>query len=171
MTQITDRLFSKPASDDMVEIKEQQRPLHNTETSLGVSHYSLDKKLEFASSTKFAFNAATTQTNLMKLLRAYTLGKPILIEGPPGVGKTAIVEQVAKVTGRKLVRVNLSEQTDMMDLLGSEYPTSAVSGQDADTISDEEDQDEIQFKWGDGVLLSAIREGHWLLIDEMNLAQ
>ena len=63
----------------------------------------------------------------MKLLRAYTLGKPILVEGPPGVGKTALVEQVAKVTGRKLVRVNLSEQTDMMDLLGSEYPITSAS--------------------------------------------
>ena len=111
----------------------------------------------------------------MKLLRAYTLGKPILVEGPPGVGKTALVEQVAKVTGRKLVRVNLSEQTDMMDLLGSEYPiTSASSLLDRDTAdisADEDDQDEIQFRWGDGVLLSAIKEGHWLLIDEMNLAQ
>lgn len=82
----------------------------------------------------------------MKLLRAYTLGKPILIEGPPGVGKTALVEQVARVTGRKLVRVNLSEQTDMMDLLGSEYPTSANAANGAKTgdfLSDEEDHDEI----------------------------
>lgn len=82
----------------------------------------------------------------MKLLRAYTLGKPILIEGPPGVGKTALVEQVAKVTGRKLVRVNLSEQTDMMDLLGSEYPTTsntATSEVNGSEASDEEDQDEI----------------------------
>ena len=90
----------------------------------------MDKKTDLLQTTnlkapKFAFHAATTQTNLMKLLRAYTLGKPILIEGPPGVGKTALVEQVARVTGRKLVRVNLSEQTDMMDLLGSEYPASA----------------------------------------------
>ena len=66
------------------------------------------------------------------------------------------------------MRVNLSEQTDMMDLLGSEYPTSTG----LECASDgEEDQDEIQFRWGDGVLLSAIKEGHWLLIDEMNLAQ
>ena len=50
-----------------------------------------------------------------------------MVEGPPGVGKTALVEQVAKVTGRKLVRVNLSEQTDMMDLLGSEYPITSAS--------------------------------------------
>lgn len=53
-----------------------------------------------------------------------------------------------------------------MDLLGSEYPVSRASGQD-----DPQEDDEIQFRWSDGVLLQAIKEGHWLLIDEMNLAQ
>ena len=37
-------------------------------------------------------------------------------------------------------------------------------------MADGEEQ-EIQFAWCDGVLLQAIKEGHWLLIDEMNLAQ
>lgn len=46
-----------------------------------------------------------------------------------------------------------------MDLLGSEYP---VGGKD---------DNDVQFKWCDGVLLRAIKEGHWFLIDEMNLAQ
>jgi midasin len=63
----------------------------------------------------------------MKLLRAFSLNKPILIEGPPGVGKTALVENLARETGTTLVRVNLSEQTDMMDLLGSEYPVSRTT--------------------------------------------
>lgn len=59
-----------------------------------------------------------------------------------------------------------------MDLLGSEYPTSASKAEHAEAdLSEDEDQDEIHFRWGDGVLLSAIKEGHWLLIDEMNLAQ
>ena len=50
----------------------------------------------------------------------------------------------------------------MMDLLGSEYPS----------LSEKEgDDDDIQFRWCDGVLLRAIKEGHWFLIDEMNLAQ
>jgi midasin len=62
----------------------------------------------------------------LKLLRAYQLNKPVLLEGPPGVGKTSIVENLAKMSGRKLIRVNLSEQTDMMDLLGSEYPISSA---------------------------------------------
>lgn len=94
----------------------------------------------------------------MKLLRAFTLGKPVLIEGPPGVGKTSLVENLAKQTGKKLIRVNLSEQTDMMDLLGSEYPTASA------------EEDEIKFSWCDGVLLQAIKMGYWFLIDEMNLA-
>lgn len=94
----------------------------------------------------------------MKLLRAFTLGKPVLIEGPPGVGKTSLVENLAKQTGKTLIRVNLSEQTDMMDLLGSEYPTASA------------EEDEINFSWCDGVLLQAIKMGYWFLIDEMNLA-
>jgi len=101
----------------------------------------------------------------MKLLRAFSLNKPILIEGPPGVGKTALVENLARECGQTLVRVNLSEQTDMMDLLGSEYPVAHSNPDAAD------EDDEIQFRWSDGVLLQAIKEGHWLLIDEMNLAQ
>jgi len=47
-------------------------------------------------SSTYAFDADTTKTNLMKLLRAFTLGKPVLIEGPPGVGKTSLVENLAK---------------------------------------------------------------------------
>jgi midasin len=96
----------------------------NTSTTIGVHPFLLNKISVAATSSKFAFEAMTTKQNLMKLLRAYSLGKPILIEGPPGVGKTALVENLARETGRTLVRVNLSEQTDMMDLLGSEYPTS-----------------------------------------------
>lgn len=79
--------------------------------------------------SSFAFEAQTTKTNLKKLLRALTLNKPVLIEGSPGVGKTSLVENLAKQVGKKLIRVNLSDQTDMMDLLGSEYPVPS-SGED-----------------------------------------
>lgn len=50
----------------------------------------------------------------------------------------------------------------MMDLLGSEYPVS--------TKNSNSDEDDIRFHWCDGILLQAIKEGHWFLIDEMNLA-
>ena len=82
--------------------------------------------------TTFAFDALTTKKNLHRVLRAYQLDKPILTEGPPGVGKTSLIENLAKACGRKLIRVNLSEQTDMMDLLGSEYPVSQEGEDDND---------------------------------------
>lgn len=45
----------------------------------------------------------------------------------------------------------------MIDLLGSEFPIESTDSQ-------------VSFKWCDGPLLKAIKEGHWFLIDEMNLA-
>eukprot|EP00347_Sterkiella_histriomuscorum_P024492 403330924 len=149
---------------------------------IGVGQFQLDKVHQNQQQkTSYAFDAETTKTNLLKLLRAYQLTKPILIEGPPGVGKTSLIENLAKVSGRKLIRVNLSEQTDMMDLLGSEYPVSKSqnkSDQQNNMMIDEQvhkedndDEDEIRFHWCDGVLLQALKEGHWFLIDEMNLAQ
>ncbi|GIL43446.1 hypothetical protein Vafri_917, partial [Volvox africanus] len=79
-----------------------------------------------------------------------------LLEGSPGVGKTSLVAALAKAVGQTLVRINLSEQTDMMDLLGADLP--APGGAPG------------QFAWCDGPLLGALRAGHWVLLDELNLA-
>lgn len=86
------------ASDDFVLNKSQ----------IGVKPYLLDRR-PTAVDCPFAFNAVTTRSNLHRLLRAYQLNKPVLIEGPPGVGKTSLIESLAKITGRNLTRVNLSE--------------------------------------------------------------
>ena len=127
--------------------------------------YLLDRRPASVDSP-FAFDAVTTRSNLHRLLRAYQLNKPVLIEGPPGVGKTSLIENLARISGRPLTRVNLSEQTDMMDLLGSEYPQVHAAGG-----KQEGETEDISFRWCDGALLRAIKEGHWFLIDEMNLAQ
>ena len=58
--------------------------------------------------------------------------------------------------GHQLVRINLSEQTDVMDLLGADLP--ADSGNAG------------EFAWCDGPLLGALKAGHWVLLDELNLA-
>ena len=80
----------------------------NTEKEIGVRPFILDKKATKKSS-QFAFDAKTTKSNLHRLLRAFQLQKPTLIEGPPGVGKTSLVENLARLSGRLLTRVNLSE--------------------------------------------------------------
>ena len=39
------------------------------------------------------------------------VGKPLLIEGPPGVGKTSLVAALASYSGHHMTRINLSEHT------------------------------------------------------------
>lgn len=115
------------------------------------------RKGDFASSNNdFSFLAPTTRLNGMKVLRALQVTKPILLEGSPGVGKTSLIAALAKSTNRQLVRINLSDQTDLMDLFGSDLPVEG--GKPG------------EFAWRDAAFLSAMQEGHWVLLDEMNLA-
>ena len=70
---------------------------------------------------------------------------------------------LAKASGHHLVRINLSEQTDVSDLMGTDVPYSGENdtGGTSSTSS---------FRWSDGVLLKAIKRGDWVLLDELNLA-
>ena len=60
------------------------------------------------------------------------------------------------MTGNKLVRINLSEQTEISDLIGSDLPS--------------ETKGSMTFEWHDGPLLAAMKSGNWVLLDELNLA-
>ena len=111
---------------------------------------------------KFSSNCQKVQQSLSKLLRAMQLQKAILLEGSPGVGKTSLVEYLAFETKNKLLRINLSEQTDLMDLLGCDVPKA--------THNSLEPHKKMEFVWADGLLLKALKKGHWILLDELNLA-
>ncbi|CAK5046856.1 unnamed protein product [Meloidogyne enterolobii] len=81
-----------------------------------------------------------------------------MLEGSPGSGKSSLVMALAAATGHKLIRLNLSEQTDVYDLFGTDVPVAQSNGKSA------------TFAWRDGPVLKAIKEGSWILLDEMNLA-
>ncbi|KAF8942691.1 AAA ATPase midasin [Haplosporangium gracile] len=105
---------------------------------------------------KFTLLAPTTTDNAMRVLRALQLRKPILLEGSPGVGKTSLISALATASAHNLVRINLSEQTDLMDLFGSDLPVEGgTSG---------------EFAWRDAPFLQAMKNGDWVLLDEINLA-
>jgi len=104
----------------------------------------------------FALSAPSTKKNAARIMRAMQLSKPILLEGSPGVGKTSIIAALAAASGHKLVRLNLSEQTDMMDLLGADLPAAGGAAG--------------EFVWSDGAFLAALKAGDWVLLDELNLA-
>ncbi|KAH9891844.1 midasin [Cubamyces lactineus] len=107
-------------------------------------------------SRSFSLEAPTTSDNVMRVVRACQLPKPIMLEGSPGVGKTSLVAALANMCGYHLCRINLSDQTDLVDLFGSDLPV--------------EGGEPGQFAWKDAEFLRALQEGHWVLLDEMNLA-
>lgn len=109
-----------------------------------------------SSDLSFNLQAPTTAANAMRVLRGMQVKKPLLLEGSPGVGKTSLITAIANVTGNKLTRINLSEQTDLIDLFGSDSPA--------------EGEGSNQFVWRDAPFLHAMQEGGWVLLDEMNLA-
>lgn len=130
--------------------------IQNQDDHITMGGFSIPKQAGSDSDPGFAFNAPTTKLNGMRVLRALQVQKPILIEGSPGVGKTTLIAALARVCNRPLTRINLSEQTDLMDLFGSDVP---VEGAEAG-----------HFAWRDAPFLQAMQRGEWVLLDEMNLA-
>jgi len=51
------------------------------------------------------------------VLLAYKLGKPLLVEGEPGVGKTELAKIIAKVLNRELIRLQCYEGIDESHIL------------------------------------------------------
>jgi midasin len=128
----------------------------STDYQFTLGHFSISKGVHYGSSVPFSFQSPTTAANGMKVLRAMQLPKPILLEGAPGIGKTSLISAIASAACRHLTRINLSDQTDLMDLFGSDVPVEGGRGG--------------EFAWRDAPFLRAMQNGDWVLLDELNLA-
>ena len=96
----------------------------------------------------------STALNLRRLARAVASGPwPILLEGPTSAGKTTLVEYIAARCGHFVVRINNHEHTDVQEYTGGFAADSNGS---------------LSFQ--DGILVRALRRGHWVILDELNLA-
>lgn len=78
---------------------------------------------------------------------------PILLIGETGVGKTAAVADIAKTKKRELIRVSLNEQAGREDLIGK------FGLENNSTV------------WQDGPIMDAVRNGKWVVLDELNSAR
>ncbi|KAJ9639642.1 AAA ATPase midasin [Knufia peltigerae] len=131
--------------------------IQRTQGHLRVGPFALSRsQVHVQDHSELVFDAPTTLRNTMRIVRALQMARPILLEGSPGVGKTAIVTALAQACGKQFTRINLSDQTDLMDLFGADTPS--------------EGEDMGNFSWQDGPLLDAMQNGGWVLLDEMNLA-
>lgn len=77
----------------------------------------------------------------------------IMLIGHTGSGKTSFIEQVAARSHNAVLRANMNGQTTIGDFVGF----WTVKG--GETV------------WVDGVLPTAMREGYWLIIDELDFAE
>ncbi|KAG5368467.1 Midasin [Yarrowia sp. C11] len=145
----------------LLKIYDETPEIEDSSQSLQIGHFGVSKESSDVSSSavsKATFNlsAPTTRLNAMRVLRSLQVSKPILLEGSPGVGKTSLITSIAQLLGKPLTRINLSEQTDLIDLFGSDAPA--------------EDSEAGTFVWRDAPFLRAMQAGEWVLLDEMNLA-
>ena len=96
----------------------------------------------------------SVERNLHNLVRAsLTRRYPILLQGPTSSGKTSMIEHLAKLTGHKFLRINNHEHTSLDEYLGTYISTSTGD-----------------FIFQEGILVQALRQGHWIVLDELNLA-
>jgi cobaltochelatase CobS len=93
---------------------------------------------------------APSQGYLEKLAYGVANNLPVLLIGETGVGKTQAVRYLAWKTNNGLRRVNLNGATTVDEFLGK----MLINEQGT--------------YWVDGVLVSAMQAGDWILLDEIN---
>ncbi|KAK9752777.1 Midasin AAA lid domain [Popillia japonica] len=96
----------------------------------------------------------SVKKNLKDLVRIVSIGQlPVLLQGDTSVGKTSLIIYLANASGHKCVRINNHEHTDLQEYVGSYV--ADVNGK-------------LVFR--EGLLVEAMRKGHWIILDELNLA-
>lgn len=70
---------------------------------------------------QLAFDACTLAL-LIRVLDALAVGQPLLIEGPPGIGKTVVVRLAASMIGLRCTRINFNHHLDPAEVLGRYMP-------------------------------------------------
>lgn len=100
--------------------------------------------------------SASTQRALRSTAMALAVSRPVLLEGPPGSGKSLILRHLEEATGNAAtaIHLHLDDQADSKGLMGA-YVCTARPG---------------EFVWRPGPLTQAVAQGRWLVFEDLDLA-
>ncbi|WP_339149814.1 MULTISPECIES: MoxR family ATPase [unclassified Sutcliffiella] len=100
---------------------------------------------------------ATDNDIMYDCIIALSMGKNVLLKGPTGSGKTKLAETLSSIFHQPMHSINCSVDLDAEALLGFK------------TIDNVEGKASIEFV--SGPVLKAMKQGHLLYIDEINMAK
>lgn len=130
----------------------------------------------------FCLDARTAET-LSHIALSVALREPCLLEGETSTSKTSSILYLAALLGQPVVRINLNGQTDTGELVGRYVPNAessfgtnrpdATNGINSNSPSPIGPIGPIssQWRWQDGPVVTALKRGWWVLLDEVNLAE
>jgi AAA domain (dynein-related subfamily) len=103
----------------------------------------------------------TVDQTLREIALSIATLRPVLLQGPSGVGKTSLLKHVCSILSPHcilnfnlaLLTINLGDTTDPSLLLGTYIQTAPGS-----------------FTWRHGVLATAVIEGRWVVLEDLDLA-
>jgi len=99
----------------------------------------------------FDIGAVDTE-NIKNIMGCIKENMPVLLEGPTGVGKTASIKWLAKCTNNSYRRLQINGQTTVESFNGRWLLNKEGT------------------YWVYGVLADCMRNGYWLLLDELNMS-
>lgn len=93
-----------------------------------------------------------SKSNLALLEACVETNNPALLIGETGTGKTTLIREVAKEYDKTLIRISVNGSMGVEEILGKWLVEKGTT------------------KWQDGILTMALRQGHWVVMDEINAA-
>ena len=96
----------------------------------------------------------STEHNMVQLSQAVLTGRPIIVQGSSGAGKSFIIRELAVAMNKaeELVELHVNDQTDAKALIGA-YVCSDLPG---------------EFIWQYGMLTQAVLGGRWVVVENID---